>query len=196
MAATHESGPRRRDAAASRQALLAAAAELFGTRGYRETTLREIGERAGVDAALIARYFGNKEGIYLAVLGEEASQAPKREMASIEAVATRLVTKVDRQGIGPLTQALFQGGGEAEIQEAAVAHLRRRFIAPLTEAMREHGVAQPDLRAETALAALLGVTYLRGAGLLPNLASADPDDLIACLVDAFGFTTPGKAAAG
>lgn len=188
MADMNEPGIRKRDAAASRQALLDAAAEFFGTRGYRETTLREIGERAGVDAALIARYFGNKEGIYLAVLGEEASQAPKGEMASIEAVATRLVTKVDRHGVGPITQALFQGSGEPEIQQAAVAHLQRRFIAPLTEAMRERGIAQPELRAETALAALLGVTYLRGSGLFPTLAGADPHDLIACLVDAFGFT--------
>ena len=187
MAATHDSGVRKRDAAASRQALLAAAAELFGTRGYRETTLREIGERAGVDAALIARYFGNKEGIYLAVLGEEASQAPKGEMASIEAVATRLVTKVDRHGVGPITQALFQGSGEPEIQQAAVAHLRRRFIAPLAEAMRERGVPEPELRAEAALAALLGVTYLRGSGLFPTLTAARAEDLIACLVDAFGF---------
>lgn len=188
MAATHESGVRRRDAAASRQALLDAAAELFGTRGYRETTLREIGERAGVDAALIARYFGNKEGIYLAVLGAEASQAPPREMASIEAAATRLVTKVDRHGVGPITQALFQGGSEPEIQQAAVAHLQRRFIGPLTEAMRERGLDHPELRAETALAAVLGVTYLRGNALLPTLAAAAPDDLVACLVDAFGFT--------
>jgi AcrR family transcriptional regulator len=47
-----------RDAAASKQALLEAARSLFGQRGFKSTTIRDIGERAGVDAALIARYFG------------------------------------------------------------------------------------------------------------------------------------------
>ena len=49
--------PRKRyDSAASRVALLEAAARLFHGRGYDATTVREIGERAGVDPALIARY--------------------------------------------------------------------------------------------------------------------------------------------
>src|SRR3954452_20437122 len=67
---------RAHDAAASRQALLDAAAALFDERGYERATIREIGERAGVDAALIARYFGGKEGLYLAVLGDPANTLP------------------------------------------------------------------------------------------------------------------------
>src|SRR3954452_11432132 len=62
---------RARDAGATRQALLTAAGALFHARGYEGAKVREIGERAGVDPALIARYFGGKEGLYLAVLAEE-----------------------------------------------------------------------------------------------------------------------------
>ena len=60
-----------RDAQASRRALLEAADALFDERGYDAATVRDIGERAGVDAALIARYFGGKEGLYLATLQQE-----------------------------------------------------------------------------------------------------------------------------
>ncbi|MFD9659211.1 helix-turn-helix domain-containing protein [Streptomyces mirabilis] len=35
-------------------------ATLFAERGFDRTTIRDIGERAGVDPALIARYFGSK----------------------------------------------------------------------------------------------------------------------------------------
>lgn len=59
---------RRRDSARSRQLLLEAAAGLFAERGFDRSTTREIGERAGVDPALIARYFGGKAQLYLAVL--------------------------------------------------------------------------------------------------------------------------------
>src|SRR6478609_7349241 len=64
---------RPRDAAATRQALLEAAGEVFDELGYERATTREIGERAGVDPALIARYFDSKEGLFLAAIaaGEE-----------------------------------------------------------------------------------------------------------------------------
>ena len=42
------------DAEASRRALLEAAQEVFEAVGYDRATTREIGERAGVDPALIA----------------------------------------------------------------------------------------------------------------------------------------------
>ena len=68
---------RSRDAAASKDALLQAAQTLFGEQGFEGTTIREIGERAGVDAALIARYFGSKADLYIAaVAAEDAEGAP------------------------------------------------------------------------------------------------------------------------
>ena len=46
--------PRRtRNAGATREALLGAAQDLFGRKGYERATTREIGEVAGVDPALI-----------------------------------------------------------------------------------------------------------------------------------------------
>src|SRR5690606_31509634 len=63
---------KRRDAARTRAALLQAALERFGRQGYARTTVREIGEAAGVDPALIARYFGSKAALYVAAL--EASR--------------------------------------------------------------------------------------------------------------------------
>ena len=59
---------RPRYAAASREALFSAAPELFGQRGFEGTTTREIRASAGVDPALIARYFGSKADFYIAVV--------------------------------------------------------------------------------------------------------------------------------
>ena len=60
------------DAEATRQALLEAGRAVFDEVGYERATTREIGERAGVDPALIARYFDGKEGLFLAAIAEVA----------------------------------------------------------------------------------------------------------------------------
>lgn len=59
---------RRRDAEATRAAILAAAKNHFARSGYEGAYLRDIAVEAGVDAALINRYFGGKEGLFAEVL--------------------------------------------------------------------------------------------------------------------------------
>ena len=59
---------RRRDADATRHAILAAAKSHFARAGYEGAHLRDIAVDAGVDAALINRYFGGKEGLFAEVL--------------------------------------------------------------------------------------------------------------------------------
>ena len=59
---------RRRDAEATRKAILAAAKVHFARSGYEGAFLRDIAVDAGVDAALINRYFGSKEGLFAEVL--------------------------------------------------------------------------------------------------------------------------------
>src|SRR5579872_170277 len=61
---------RRRDAEATRAAIIAAAKVHFARSGYEGAYLRDIAVDAGADAALINRYFGGKEGLFAAVLRE------------------------------------------------------------------------------------------------------------------------------
>ena len=54
----------RRDGVETREALLAAAAAEFAEKGYELASAREICRRAGVNSALLSRYFGSKEAMY------------------------------------------------------------------------------------------------------------------------------------
>ena len=54
----------------SRQRLLDAAAELFNSKGYAATTVREIVKAAGVTKPVLYYYFKNKEGIFLELMRE------------------------------------------------------------------------------------------------------------------------------
>lgn len=57
---------RPRSAPVTRAAILASARARFATEGYERTTLRAIAGDVGVDAAMIIRYFGNKEALFAA----------------------------------------------------------------------------------------------------------------------------------
>jgi AcrR family transcriptional regulator len=48
--------------------ILESARELFSHQGYDEVGMRDIGREAGVDAALVSRYFGSKEDLFAEVL--------------------------------------------------------------------------------------------------------------------------------
>ena len=60
--------PRRRDAQRSRRVILDAAEALFAKRGYDAASMGAIASRARVSSALPAYFFGDKEGLYRAVL--------------------------------------------------------------------------------------------------------------------------------
>ena len=59
---------RRRDAAATREAILQAATRRFTTEGYQRAGAREIAADAGVTAALVNRYFGSKVKLFAEVI--------------------------------------------------------------------------------------------------------------------------------
>jgi len=68
--------PRRRDAEATRAAILDAAKAQFARLGYDRAALRDIAAEAGADVALIKRYFGGKEALFTEAL--KASFHPDR----------------------------------------------------------------------------------------------------------------------
>jgi AcrR family transcriptional regulator len=183
-------GGNRRDAHASRQALFAAAQFLFGQKGFERTTLREIGERAGVDAALVARYFGSKADLYVAVVAAErlgtqdpgAISGDEPPYSGLRQMVEEVLRRSDEHGPGPILQALVRFDTTDEIREAAQARLVRRLVEPLSSSVE--GEQQARLRAEVAVAAMLGVSLGRSLGWFDEIASVDRAEVIALLVDA------------
>jgi AcrR family transcriptional regulator len=180
---------RSRDAAASRDALLRAAQTRFGQQGFESTTIREIGEQAGVDASLIARYFGSKADLYIAAIVAEEAEAVPSEFEGLEHMADVLVTRDDRRGPGPILHAIVRSDTPAEILDAALDRLARRLVDPLVANMTAQGVDRPQLRAEVAVSALLGFRFGRSLGWFDEIRSAPRDEVVALIVDALGAIT-------
>jgi AcrR family transcriptional regulator len=170
-------GRRRHDARASRQALLDAADTLFHERGYDAATVRDIGERAAVDPALIARYFGSKEGLYLATLEHGRAPVPDDPMAVLEG----LLNRSEQRRSGPVLRAMASPTLTDAMREQIREIMRRRLVDPLAAQLGEQGVEDARLRVELLVAMAIGVSLTRAGGTLPTLADAPLDDVLTVL---------------
>ena len=103
-----------------RQRLLDAALPLFSTKGYAATSVRELVEAAGVTKPVLYYYFKNKEGLYLALMGdalgsfyqvaEQALAAPGSVCERICGYCTALLDIfVARLDLARLIYAIFYG---------------------------------------------------------------------------------------
>jgi len=174
------SNPRRRDATASRDRLLTAASKLFSERGFDDTTAREIGELANVDATMIARYFGGKAQLYIAALEAEDVEDIPADLLDPDRMAT-LVDRCTREGPGPMMHAAIRPYANPAAQAATVASIEKRLVGPLRDRLAGDGDDRPELRAELLVAAFAGVMLARSSGVLENLAAAPTDQVLALL---------------
>lgn len=174
---------RKRDATASRARLLAAAAELFDAHGYDGTTSREIGERAGVDPAMIARYYGGKAQLYVAVLqAESARPVDILDRDRLVDICSRAL----RRGPGPVLRVAIADIGDPTARAAASDELQRRIVDPLRDRLAGGDQADADLRAEIITAAVTGVLAAHRQQQLTRLATASADDIIAIVAAMIG----------
>ena len=114
-----EAPPRKRDAAATRARILAAAMDRFARLSYETASLREIAAEAGVDVALIGRYFGGKEGLFTEAL--KASIHPSR------------LTELDRETyVREVAKAMANGPRDGHADQHGFQFLLRAATSPAT----------------------------------------------------------------
>ncbi|GAA1494389.1 TetR/AcrR family transcriptional regulator [Curtobacterium herbarum] len=183
-----------KDAAATRLALVQAARRRFAFDGYRATTVRDIAADAGVNVALINRYFGSKEGLFRACLDRAT---PEQEVApsgsDLERVLGGLIRHIIRSPTDEDSMQLLlllRGSGDEAVDRIRRDTLRgyAERLAGAARAGRTGGSSQDDddllVRAEIALSVVLGMTMLRTSTRVEPLASADVEAVAAPLEDA------------
>jgi AcrR family transcriptional regulator len=161
---------RRRDSAATRQALLDAATALFAERGYDRTTVRDIATRAGVNQALLFRYFGSKEALFAEATAGHRREETEPGLLVAEMLDNLLDPSSSARRDQVLTALLRTLGTDDE-----AAAIRVKLNASYAEALATL-TDQPDaaLRADLVLAWLFGISLMRGVAATQPLADADP----------------------
>ncbi|WP_275979960.1 TetR/AcrR family transcriptional regulator [Couchioplanes caeruleus] len=146
---------RRRNAAQTRQALLEAASARFARDGYGHTTVRDIADEAGVNVALISRYFSSKEGLFEACLTAAVTDLRRdADDTTLEAIGPAMAHRI--AGSSPDSPPpdalllLLRTSGDARADA-----IRRDFIHAISERMAAAaaGTATPRPTPNTGAAA-------------------------------------------
>jgi AcrR family transcriptional regulator len=130
--------PRPRNANATRQAILEAARRQFIRDGYDNAGLRAIAADAGIDPALICRYFGSKKQLFCEAL-ESLSKDPMAVIRGERAsCGQRLARAVLESGLERERHMGWIGlvlGATSSPEASALAHaqIEREFIEPFSE---------------------------------------------------------------
>jgi len=171
---------RRRDSAATRAALLAAARTLMAQHGVEGTSTRDVAAAAGVNQALVYRYFGSKEKLFAEAASAEESLADDLIMSAPLAALPRVLLN----HILDLGEA-EEAGELSTLVAAANSSMVREIIRHRVEASFSTRLAQrltgPDaaLRAELFAGILVGVAFLRHKVGTSTMSSADRETLCA-----------------
>ncbi|MEU9319006.1 TetR family transcriptional regulator [Streptomyces sp. NPDC048295] len=176
---------RRRDAAATRRRLLEAARDLFAERGYEGATVRSIAARAGVNQALLFRYFGSKRGLLTEVVAlgglEQLRATPPEELfeTALRSMLTRSAEGTEDRSLEVYLRSVGRGD-EAAGTLRELGEEYRSVLAGLS------GAPDSVLRADLAMAWLLGIGLMRTVVAREPLAGADPDEVCRLVLGTLG----------
>jgi AcrR family transcriptional regulator len=171
--------PRRRDAAATRAALLAAARTLMVEHGVEGTSTRDVAAAAGVNQALVYRYFGSKEKLFAeAATAETDTPEDLISTTPLPDLTRVLLDHILDVAATAKTGELSRLVGAAN-DDAVRAVLRHRIESAFAErlAARLDG-PNAALRAELFAATLVGVGFLRHKVGTRAMSTADRDVLV------------------
>lgn len=160
-----------------RQEIIAAAVELFNTKGYEKTTMQNVMDALGIAKGTIYHYFKSKEDLLEAVIEQ-----------SVEEYLAVMQTVLDESTGNALDKMrlLFVSGQVADEQEEILEHLHRpgnagmqtrqlavmiAGLAPLYAKVIQQGcdegVFQTEYPLESAELILAGIQFLTDMGIHP-----------------------------
>lgn len=163
---------------ATKEAILTAARERFAGDGYERATIRAIAAEAGIDPAMVMRYFGNKEKLFAAA-AEFDLRLPDLTEIPREEFGRRLVGHVlDRWDGDETLMALLRA---AVTNPAAAERMREIFAEQLGPVVQAVAPDDAVVRAGLLATQVLGLALTRYVLRLPPVAAMDRDTIVAWL---------------
>ncbi len=185
-------GSPRGDASVTRQAILQAARELFAAHGVDGVSVRRIAARAGVNHALVHRYFGAKDEMVAAILVSEAEKLgsigrpeedERASLATLREVLQHVLTE-NRTSLILMLRAEMDGVAPEQTLETAPLRPLRIMQQWLAEHHRDGAGMDPAAVTMVIGAAMLGLVaaqpmLMNGAGLTDE----DPGEVLQRCMD-------------
>ena len=163
----------------TRAAILESARALFAERGYEGTTVRDVAAAAAIDPALVIRYFGNKEELFVRATQFEL-QLP--DVSALqgghegEGLVRHFFEIWER---GPSATGMTILLRSAVTNEAAAEKMREMFRQQVLPTVARNGSrSTAQLRAGLIASQLLGLALCRYVLKIPGIATATPEELV------------------
>ncbi|MGV9253325.1 TetR/AcrR family transcriptional regulator [Streptomyces sp. NPDC003697] len=167
----------RRDAEATKAAILKAARHFLARQAHADVTLKAVAARAGVSPPLVLKYFGTKDALFARVMSFEDDAAALLD-APLGGLGRHMVRYVlvsqQERGADPVLRIVF-APLQGEHGDVLRANFRTQVTARL--AARLPG-ADAGLRAELAVAALLGLGVMYGIARGSRMRASTVDELV------------------
>jgi AcrR family transcriptional regulator len=173
----------------TREAIAEAARRQFAELGYDRATLRGIAGEAGVDAALVVRFYGSKDALFEEVMALPPAVA--EAMAGLadgptETVGRRLAEVIVGMLENPRSRSVVIGRIRSASSHPEAAALVRetvtRDIGRLAAAVTDD---EPETRAVLVGSQIVGLALARHVVRVEPLASMSPADVIDYIAPTF-----------
>jgi AcrR family transcriptional regulator len=165
-----------RNPSATRQRILEHARRLFAQHGFAAVTVKGVADAAGFSPNLITRYFGGKDGLFLAATQVEIPVTGSFE-GDRATMGARLAASIVQRWFGaagedPLLVLQRASGERPQAAEALAAFLDTNSLEPLHRYLRDTGLDDSEARSRAAAidAFVLGVSTRR------RVLRSDPGD--------------------
>ena len=181
--------PKGTTTSASRDALLSAAIDAFGNRGFEGASLKQISDTAGADVTLTRYYFGSKDGLWRASIDHLAEQLAKelqetftaQHETHVEAMKAAIHWFVGMSARWPQVSRIivFEGNGDEVRRDYVIERLVQPFYI-LMEMMIQGAKAEGAIGELSTRTLFFMITHGGSFPLaLPQLTNAFPGGDIA-----------------
>ena len=175
---SRKQAPRRRDAGATKAAILTAARERFAADGYERATIRAIAGDAAIDPALVMRYFGNKEKLFAAAADFDLRLPDLGALPLARAGSALVEHFIDRWEGDDTFMALLRAAITHELAATRVRAVLAGQVAP-TIAKLSGEPALAGTRAGLVASQILGLALCRYVLRLPPVVAMSRAELVA-----------------
>jgi AcrR family transcriptional regulator len=156
----------------TRELLLKAASKLFAEKGFEAVTTRNLAKAADVNIAMIAYYFGSKDGLFKAMIEERFPKTAsklrliqKQEGNAWDKISAIIDMFIERiTGDGSFHKIVFREltlEHRTEHRELILSGIEQnwKFIIKYIEEGQESGLFKADIDPEFTLASLFGTLF-------------------------------------
>jgi AcrR family transcriptional regulator len=164
----------------TRARIIEAARERFRKEGYERATIRKVALDAGIDPALVMRYFESKRGLFDAAMTVELripdlSGHPRDKLG--EALITHFLNRWEEPDDDSLQLLLRSSASNEEAAERLRITIFRDQIVPMVARLRGEEAGAHDIAALIATQTV-GLAYTRYVLKLPPLVAMPRETII------------------